>query len=148
MELLFRNRITNRKSLLRISIGIIYLWFGILKLFPHVSPAEDLAKDTISLLTFGEISGTISYTILAIWETAIGILLLFNRYLRITIIAALAHMSGTFAPLFILSETTFHELPTSLTLVGQYIMKNLVIVSALITIIPQRKSTKKGSSIL
>ena len=56
-------------SMLRISIGIIYIWFGSLKFFPGVSPAEDLAKETIHLLTFGLITPGLSLLLLALWET-------------------------------------------------------------------------------
>ncbi len=45
----------SKKSItfLRISIGIIYFWFGALKFFHGYSPAEDLAINTINELTFG-----------------------------------------------------------------------------------------------
>jgi uncharacterized membrane protein YkgB len=43
----------NRYALdtLRISLGIVFFWFGFLKFFPNVSPAESLATDTINVLT-------------------------------------------------------------------------------------------------
>ncbi|MFS4454965.1 DoxX family membrane protein [Maribacter sp. 2304DJ31-5] len=123
-------------NLLRYSIGIIYLWFGVLKFFPELSPAESLAKETISILTFGLVPQNISYITLAVWEVLIGILLLLNIYLRIVVVAALIHMLGTFMPLIVVADTAFNELPMTLTLVGQYIMKNLVIASGLLLIYP------------
>ncbi|MBK5277720.1 MAG: DoxX family protein [Bacteroidia bacterium] len=124
----------NWLTILRISIGIIYVWFGFLKFFPGVSPAEDLAKETIHLLTFGLIKPTLSLLLLAIWETAIGILLIGGFYLKQVIRIVLLHMVCTFTPLFLLPELSFTSPPLALTLVGQYIIKNIVIVSALFAI--------------
>lgn len=59
--------------MLSVCIGIIYLWFGMLKFFPGVSPAETIAMDTIHELTFGLIEPHLSLLLLAIWETAGGI---------------------------------------------------------------------------
>jgi uncharacterized membrane protein YphA (DoxX/SURF4 family) len=117
--------------ILRISIGIIYLWFGILKFFPGVSPAESLARDTIHLLTFKLLDDKIALLLLAIWETAAGILLISGIYIRLTIRIVLVHMFCTFTPLILLPGLSFSEAPLSLTLIGQYIIKNIVIVSAL-----------------
>lgn len=119
---------------LRVSIGIIYLWFGVLKFFSGVSPAEDLAKQTIHLLTFKLIAPDISLLILAIWETAVGILLIAGIYTTITIRIVLLHMFCTFAPLFLLPDLSFTSAPLSLTLVGQYIIKNIVIICALFVV--------------
>lgn len=121
-------------SLLRISIGVIYLWFGILKFFPHLSPAEDLAKETIQILTFGLISPSLSIILLAIWETMVGVLLISGFFCRVAMPLVVAHMIFTFTPLVVLPHLSFTHLPYALTLVGQYIIKNIVIVSALLVI--------------
>jgi uncharacterized membrane protein YphA (DoxX/SURF4 family) len=119
---------------LRVSIGIIYLWFGVLKFFSGVSPAEELAKQTIHLLTFKMIGPEISLLILAIWESTVGILLIAGIYTTITIRIVLIHMFCTFAPLFLLPGLSFTSAPLSLTLVGQYIIKNIVIICALFVV--------------
>jgi uncharacterized membrane protein YphA (DoxX/SURF4 family) len=128
-----------RYRLIRVSIGIIYIWFGALKFFPEVSPAEVLAKDTIDMLTLGLIPTQTSYLILALWETVLGFMLVIGLCPKCTITLALLHMLGTFMPLVLLSEVTFGSAPVSLTLVGQYIMKNLIIVAALLAIFPIQK---------
>src|SRR5215204_4031866 len=51
-------------ALLRISVGIVFLWFGLLKFFPNLSPAEDLAARTISTLTFGVVQPNVSVPVL------------------------------------------------------------------------------------
>ena len=128
-------------NLIAISIGMVYLWFGLLKFFPNVSPAEELAKSTVNELTFGLIPSNFSFIVLAIWETIIGILLLLNLYNRVVIIAALVHIVFTFSPLFFFPELVFKEVPFSLTLVGQYIAKNIIILSALLLLFTEKKKT-------
>src|SRR5215471_7688363 len=71
--------------LLRMSVGIVYLWFGVLKFFPNMSPAQDLATKTISVLSGGLVPPSISLPVLAAWECAIGIGLLLGWELRITL---------------------------------------------------------------
>jgi len=44
------------------------------------------------------------------------------------------HMICTFSPLLLLPRLSFTRLPYALTLVAQYIIKNIVIVSALLVI--------------
>jgi uncharacterized membrane protein YphA (DoxX/SURF4 family) len=124
-------------------MGVIYLWFGSLKLFPGVSPAEDLAKETINLLTFGLIGPDVSLLLLAIWEIIIGVFLIVGVYVRITIWMALTHMVCTFTPLFLLPQASFTHIPVALTLVGQYIIKNIVIISALMVV---KYSVRKTSN--
>ena len=59
--------------LLRVSLGVVFFWFGVLKFFPGLSPAEDLAGRTISSLTFGLVKPGVSLPVLAAWECAIGL---------------------------------------------------------------------------
>ena len=79
---------------LRISLGIVFFWFGFLKFFPGVSPADQIATETISKLTFGIIEPNVSIIILAVWETLIGIGLLSGKYLRITLLLLFVQMMG------------------------------------------------------
>lgn len=119
-------------TLLRISFGIIYCWFGMLKFFPEMSPAEDLAKETIRVLTFGLIPDNVSIILLAIWEVLLGLLFFSNRFQRLAIRLALLHMACTFLPLAFFPNLSFTHPPYAFTLVGQYIVKNLVFVVALL----------------
>ena len=122
-------------TLLRISIGVVYLWFGLLKFFPGMSPAQDLATRTIGALTFGLVPGAVSVPLLAALETVLGLGLLSGRYLRATILLLLAlQMAGTFTPLLLFPEETFSRFPIAPTLEGQYIIKNIVLVSAAVLI--------------
>lgn len=117
-------------TLLQISIGIVYVWFGALKFFPQLSPADQLAKDTISLLTFGLIPNNISIILLAVWETSLGLLLVLGYWRSFVFYLLIVHMICTFLPLFFFVDLSFTHAPYGFTLVGQYIVKNIIIVSA------------------
>ncbi len=132
-------RITNWMAskgilLLRISVGLIFIWFGVLKFFPSLSPAETLASDTISLLTFGLISGETAMIILAAWETLIGLGLITGIMLRETLLLLFLQMAGTLLPLVLFPGLAFSIFPVVPTLEGQYIIKNLIIIAAGIVI--------------
>ena len=130
------NRIHNYvlKNLLSISIGIVFLWFGILKLFPETSPAELLAKRTITVLTFGHIPSSISILLLAMVEVIIGLFLILGLFKKMTLKMAMLHLFFTFSPFLIIPYESFTLPPLIPTLLGQYILKNLVIFAALLTL--------------
>ncbi len=116
--------------LLRISLGIVFLWFGALKFFPDLSPAQDLAVRTISQLSFGLISAQMSLTILATWECLIGLGLIFGVLMRATLLLLFLQMLGTITPIFLFPQEVFTHIPYAPTLEGQYIIKNIVLISA------------------
>ena len=117
-------------TFLRVSLGIVFLWFGFLKFFPGLSPAQGLATQTIELLTFGLIPPETSIIFLATWETLIGIGLITGWYLRITLLLLFVQMLGTMTPLVLFPQEAFTQFPYAPTLEGQYIVKNLVLISA------------------
>ena len=116
--------------LLRVSLGIVFTWFGVLKFFPGMSPAQSLAADTISVLTFGLLSPETTVLILAAWETLIGLGLISGFFLRGTLFLLWTQMLGTLTPLVIFPELCFKSVPFVPTLEGQYIIKNIVLISA------------------
>jgi uncharacterized membrane protein YkgB len=138
--------LTNRNRILVISIGIVYLWFGMLKFFPGVSPAEALAKETLDKLTFGLVPSSFTYFMLALWEVVIGVFLILNLKKKIVIYLALVHIVFTFTPLLLLPAASFNERIYALTLVGQYIIKNLIIFAALLFIYPEEKTSAVSSA--
>ena len=119
---------------LRLALGIVFVWFGALKLVPGLSPAEDLAGRTIEQLTFGLIPTSVALFILAIWEVAIGVGLLIGRWMRVTLLLLFVQMAGTITPLFLFPTETFVNFPFVPTLEGQYIIKNVVLVAAAIVL--------------
>ncbi|NLF67191.1 MAG: DoxX family protein, partial [Chloroflexi bacterium] len=118
-------RITNWMArygplLLRISLGIVFLWFGVLKFFPDLSPATGLATRTIETLTFGLIPPEVSIYLLAVWETLIGLGLIFGVVLRATLLLLFVQMLGTLLPIVFFPSEVFLRVPYAPTLEGQY----------------------------
>lgn len=116
--------------LLRFSVGIVFLWFGVLKFFPGLSPAQDLAAETIRSLTFGHMGPAWSLPILATWECAIGLGMITGVCRRLTLGLLFLQMAGTLTPLFLFPHLGFMRIPYAPTIEGQYILKNLVFISA------------------
>jgi uncharacterized membrane protein YphA (DoxX/SURF4 family) len=120
--------------ILRISVGIVFFWFGILKFFPNLSPAQDLAGRTIEVLTFGLVPPAISLPVLAAWEVLIGLCLISGKFMRATLFLLALQMLGTLTPMLLFPAETWSQFPIAPTLEGQYIIKNLVLISAGIVI--------------
>lgn len=118
---------------LRISLGVIFIWFGILKPL-GISPAEDLVRLTVQWMPLLPTDTWIA--VIGWWEVAIGVAFLFHKTIRIAIALLALQMIGTFLPLVILSEITFQAgyIPYAPTMEGQYIIKNLLIISAALVI--------------
>ena len=119
--------------LLRSTLGIVFIWFGLLKPL-GLSPAEPLVLATVAWMPlFG------AQTWLAVigwWEVLIGVTFLIPRTLRIAIALLFLQMVGAFMPLVILSDVTFQSghVPFAPTMEGQYIIKNLVIIAAALVV--------------
>lgn len=121
-------------QLLRISLGVVFLWFGALKLFPGLSPAHDLAARTIERLSGGLVGPAVSVPVLAVWECLIGLGLLFGVFMRVVLLLLAAQMLGTLMPLVLFPGEAFTHVPYAPTLEGQYIIKNVVLISAAIVL--------------
>jgi uncharacterized membrane protein YkgB len=121
-------------TLTRVALGVVFLWFGVIKFVPGWSPAEALAGRTIERASFGLIGPAVAVPMLAVWETAIGLGLLTRRFLRLTLGLLFVQMPGTMLPLVLFPQETFLVFPYAPTIEGQYIIKNLVLVSAAIVV--------------
>ena len=115
-------------DLLRIALAIVFIWFGALKVF-GMSPAQDLVEKTIYW-----ISPKFFVPFLGVWEVAMGFGLRIKRFIPITIVLMLFHMAGTFLPFIILTKVCFDVFPFCPSLAGQYIIKNLVLVTGALTV--------------
>lgn len=109
---------------LRISIAIVFIWFGALKPF-GISPAADLVKRTVYWF-----DPDVFIVVLGVWEVLIGLTMLFKPTVRISIFLLYLQTPGTMLPLILLPHVCFTSIPFGLTLEGQYIIKNLVLISA------------------
>lgn len=124
----------NGITLLRVSLGIVFLWFGVLKFVPGLSPADELATRTIATLSLGLVQPEVSRPALALWESLIALGLITGRFMRATILILFLQMIGTVTPLVLFPSETWTRFPYAPTLEGQYILKNIVLVTAAIVI--------------
>jgi uncharacterized membrane protein YkgB len=115
--------------LMRIALGIVFLWFGVLKFLPGLSPAETLAGKTMEALSLGYVSASTAVLILAVWECLIGLGLLTGLFMRATLALLFVQMLGTLTPLVLYPNETFIAFPYAPTLEGQYIIKNAVLIA-------------------
>ncbi len=111
--------------ILRVGLGIVFFWFGVLKFFPGYSPAEDLVRNTVYF-----VDPDLFIPVLATWEALIGLGLIFGKWMRVTLLLLFLQMPGTALPLLLLPDVVWTHFPFGLTLEGQYIIKNLVLIGA------------------
>ncbi len=116
-------------TVLRVSLGLVFLAFGVLKFFPGVSPAQGLATRTTEVLTFGIVPDSVSLVMVALLECAIGIGLILGRNLRIVLLLLAFQMVGAMSPLLIFAGDLFSGPYHAPTLSAQYIIKDIVLVS-------------------
>jgi len=111
--------------IMRLGLGVVFFWFGALKLVPSLSPAEDLVRQTIYF-----VDPDLFLPVLAVWEMLIGLGLITGKWMRLTLLLLFLQMPGTALPLVLLPEVTWTTFPYGLTMEGQYIIKNLALIGA------------------
>ncbi len=116
------------QPLIRICLAMIFIWFGLLKPM-GLSPDEELIKQSVYCFEPSLVLNT-----LGVWEVVIGLGLLFRPLLPLSLLLLLLELPGTFMPLLILPDVCFHTIPFGLTLDGQIIIKNLILISTALVI--------------
>jgi uncharacterized membrane protein YkgB len=129
--------------LMRLALGLVFLWFGALKLMPGASPAESLAGRTIEVLSGGLVTQSVAVPVLGVWESLIGLGLLTGLFMRATLALLFLQMLGTITPLLLFPAETFTAFPFVPTLEGQYIIKNAVLIAGAVIL----GATVRGGSI-
>ncbi|MGA9162245.1 MAG: DoxX family membrane protein [Actinomycetota bacterium] len=110
---------------LRVSLGVVFVWFGLLKIF-EVSPVSQLVAKTVYW-----VDPDVIVPLLGVFEVTVGVLLLLGRALRLTLLLFLVQMVGTFLTFLVLPDVTFRDgNPLLLTVEGEFVVKNLVLISA------------------
>lgn len=117
-------------TLLRIGMGLVFLGFGLLKFFPGISPIEDLATRTTTILTLGIFAGHKAMDFVAGLETIIGVCFISGRFLRVGVWLMAAQMIGAMSPLVIFPHELFPGPLHAPTLAAQYIIKDIILVAA------------------
>lgn len=127
----FLNRwlVAHSITLLRVSLGLVFLAFGALKFFPGLSPIEGLATRTTTALTFGLIPPSVGLVMIAALEVTIGLCFVSGRYLRVGVWLMGAQMIGAMSPLVLFPGELFSGVLHAPTLVAQYILKDVVLVA-------------------
>src|SRR5262245_46041707 len=92
-------------TLLRLSLAVIFLWFGALKL-AGLCPLADFVCRSLPL-----IPSSMLLLLLGVWETSIGICLLVPRLVPLALMMLLCHLPGTALPLLLLPEECFTRFP-------------------------------------
>jgi uncharacterized membrane protein YphA (DoxX/SURF4 family) len=117
-------------TLLRISLGLIFLAFGVLKFFPGHSPAEALAVRTLGVFTFGVLHADLDRVLVAALETTLGLCLTTGWFLRPGLLLLGVNMVGILSPLVLFPHELFPHGLTAPTLEAQYVLKDAVLLCA------------------
>lgn len=113
---------------LRFALGVVFVWFGALKIIGQ-SPAAELVRETVYIL-----DPALFVPFLGVWEVIIGLFFLYRPLIRVGIFLLALQIPGTFLPVIMLPEVVFQTVPFVLTVEGQYIVKNLLIIGAAIVV--------------
>lgn len=111
----------------RLALFIIYFWFGFLKLF-SLSPAGPLVVSLLEVTFLSFIAPDTFLFIFGLFEMLLGIMALVPKLERFTFLLIGLHLITTAMPLFLLRDITW-LMPFVPTLIGQYIFKNLALLS-------------------
>jgi uncharacterized membrane protein YkgB len=121
-------------DVLRITVGLVFLGFGVLKFFPGLSPAEPLAAQTLDILTLGLMPERMGLFFVASLETTIGLLLVAGRGVRLALGLLVVELIGILSPIVLLPGEMFRGSVVAPTLEGQYVLKDIVLVAAALVI--------------
>lgn len=114
--------------IVRVGLGVVFVWFGALKII-GISPAAELVAMTVPI-----VPSELFVPVLGVWETLIGLCLLYRPLVRIGLLLLVFQLPGTFLPMLVVPEVVFTQFPYGLTVEGQYIIKNLVLVGAALVV--------------
>lgn len=119
-------------TVLRISLGVVFLVFASFKFVSGASPAEDLAVATVDQLTFGMVSGDAALLMTALMETFIGLTLLTGRFLKLGLLVLAGALAGIMSPLVLFPDQMWAD--NGPTLLGQYVFKDIVLVAGALVV--------------
>lgn len=111
--------------LLRVSLGVVFVWFGSLKI-AGVTPVADLVADTVYWF-----DPDWFVPLLGGFELAVGAFLIVGRFMRVVLLMFALQMIGTFLVFVVQPDVAFQDgNPLRLTVEGEFVVKNLVLLSA------------------
>lgn len=121
-------------AVLRVSLGAVFLVFGVLKFFPGVSPAQNLVESTTDVLMLGLVPGGVALVMVATMECVIGLCLITARAVRGAVYLLIVQLIGILSPLVLLTHRLFDGPHGAPTLEGQYVLKDLILVGAALVV--------------
>ena len=124
----------------RISLFVIYFYFGLLKLI-GASPANELAIGFAQKMGMASYSQEL-YIALAAVECIIGVIILVPRLTRVAIFIMFGHMLLVSAPIVLYPEAVWRA-PLVPNLEGQYIIKNAALVALALGLVANTKPLAK-----
>lgn len=124
-------------TFLQVTLGVVFFWFGILKIF-NVSPVHDIIA--LSLPMIFSISKAM-FLLLGVVEVLIGIALLAKKFVRFACIAVIIHL--IIASSAVLITQGFKPYFPVLTLEGEFVIKNLVLIASAVVILTEHKPAQK-----
>jgi len=111
--------------LLRFSLGLVFVWFGALKIAGR-TPVATLIARTIPFF-----DRTWFVPMLGVFEVLLALALIVGRGLRWVVAIMVAHLCGTFMVFVTQPGMAFqHGNPLLLTEDGEFVLKNLVLIAA------------------
>ena len=115
---------------LRMSLAVVFVWFGALKIVGH-SPVHDLLVATLPFIPAGVVVPA-----LGVVEVVIGLAVASGIFRRITLLVLVGHLAGTFLTFVTATALMFQDAnPLTLTSDGEFVVKNLVLISAALVLI-------------
>lgn len=114
-------------GILRVTLGLVFLAFGVLKFFPDASPAQALVERTLDTLTFGVVHGEVALLVTAVAECFIGLTLVTGRFVKAGLVVLAGSLVGIMSPLVLFFGDMFPGTPT---LEAQYVFKDIVLAAA------------------
>jgi uncharacterized membrane protein YphA (DoxX/SURF4 family) len=119
-------------TILRISLGLVFLTFASFKFVSGASPAEDIAVATVGKLTFGMVTGSAALLFTAVTETVIGLTLVTGRFVKVGLVVMAGAMVGIMSPLVLFADQMWNG--NGPTLLGQYVFKDIVLVGGALVV--------------
>ncbi|WP_082590406.1 DoxX family protein [Agromyces sp. Soil535] len=117
---------------LRVALGAVFVAFGVVKFFPGVSPLESLVEATWGVLTFGIVGGQLALVLTAIIETVAGLALISGVFARFGLVMLAIAFVGILSPIVFFPGELFTA--AGPTLLGQYVLKNVVLIAAALVV--------------
>lgn len=128
-------------TMVRISLGIVFLLFGALKFFPDASPAEAMATRVMSDMTLGLLPDRVCILLVALMESAIGLSLVTGRYLKVGLGLLGMALVGVLAPMVLFPQDLLTNDLTP-TLEGQYVFKDIILVAAALVVFVRERGAQ------